>query len=120
MDYEKILFADNKLEENFEAEKPQETLEETCHLDYGYVLNESERYSETEANIFADKIADVLSTDLEKAGDVVTAQENDIQMPHAFDKNYKDQKLDYSMSICIRRFVLSIGRILWNERCNQG
>lgn len=81
-------------------EKPQETLEETCHLDYGYVLNESERYSETEANIFADKIADVLSTDLEKAGDVVTAQENDIQIPHAFDKNYKERLLN-----AIREFL---------------
>lgn len=53
MDYEKILFADNKLEENFEAEKTQETLEETCRLDYGYVLNESERLTENTPEAFA-------------------------------------------------------------------
>ena len=46
MDYEKILAEDNKLEENSESEKTQETLEETCHLDYGYVLNENSRFTE--------------------------------------------------------------------------
>lgn len=46
MDYEKILFADNKLEENFEVDKTQEKLEETYRLDYGYVLNENERFTE--------------------------------------------------------------------------
>ena len=46
MDYEKILFADNKLEENSESEKTQEALEETCRLDYGYVLDKSERLTE--------------------------------------------------------------------------
>lgn len=46
MNYEKVLLEDNKLTEDFEAEKSQETLNETCHLNYAYVLNESENFVE--------------------------------------------------------------------------
>ena len=73
MDYEKILFADNKLEENFEAEKPQETLEETCHLDYGYVLNESERLTEVEIKKFGDAIYKTLKDELDAARKQIAA-----------------------------------------------
>ena len=60
MDYEKILFADNKLEEDFEAKQQQETLEETCHLDYGYVLNESIRFTENTPGAFASRLNTIL------------------------------------------------------------
>ena len=56
MDYEKILFADNKLEENSRSKRTQETLEEICRLDYGYVLEEKRRFCEFRPSYFANSL----------------------------------------------------------------
>lgn len=56
MNYEKILLEDNKLTEDFEAEKSQETLNETCRLNYAYVLNENRKLFEFRPSYFANSL----------------------------------------------------------------
>lgn len=107
MDYEKILFADNKLEENFEVDKTQEKLEETFRLDYGYVLNESERFTEVEIREFGDKLYKALYDDLTASRNQIAANGGNVSPNDgsgAFDVNDLKRYADTNVPKMIASF----------------